>query len=194
MNKIEVAGVVLALTGLLMKIAFLPFAGVLLTLGLGLLAVFYFLNSNVNFRIVPNVLSNESEGDSNYLYGHFVLRLGSWSLSSAIVGILFSIQFWPNAHFFLVIGLMSMILSVIIIQFKIRKDNPDAFSRLFRRLTFYILLMVIFLSIPKIKMFAFFHRNNPAYVAAVKDLWADPHNTYLKKEAERLRGSGNNDN
>lgn len=81
--------------GVLLKLGHLPFASVILVLSLSSLAVLYFM-PRTSVIVEPEVVSDKLE-----LLAVNVCRP---AIAVALVGVLFTIQHWPNGSIFLVLG------------------------------------------------------------------------------------------
>jgi|GEM_PF-4358791 len=81
--------------GLLLKVGHLPFASVVLVLSLSSLAVLYFM-PRTSVIVEPEVVSDKLE-----LLAVNVCRP---TMAVALVGVLFTIQHWPNGTIFMVLG------------------------------------------------------------------------------------------
>ncbi|MEO8210020.1 MAG: hypothetical protein ABI840_05635 [bacterium] len=187
LSKIEKGAALLFVLGFILRLLFLPFSGQLLIISCGVLAVIYFLSVTKNKLNISGLFSDTGEDITGNIFARFALRFAGFGLSTTVIGILFKILFWPNASFFLAVGIGTIIFSYIILRMKVRESLPVLFRKLALRIFIIGGVAFILYSTPTIDLFRLFHRDQPEYVEAVKAYWADPKNPELKKEVERLR-------
>ena len=187
MKKLEIIFIIFALVGVAMKLLYIPLAGFTITISFTGLAIIYFLSVPNNRIVVPSIFYDKETYNELKPLGVFGLRIFGWSLSTVLIGILFTLQFWKNGRFFLVLGLISLFLGLLLSVKEFRSAIPDLYTKMIRRIVVIGGLgLMIFMTRPII-LFEIFHRDNPALVESARNYWADPGNKELKAEYERQR-------
>ena len=93
----ERAAALVAVGGLVFKMQHWPFGGIILVVSLGTLSVIYFFTAQ------------KTPPETETKLGMFAHKLMYWGLSITTIAILFKLQHWPNANFFMFIGSMTLV-------------------------------------------------------------------------------------
>lgn len=188
MKKAEKILLILAITGVVLKLLLISGSGLLITVALMSLSIMYSVFSFAFFNQIRlrQIFNRDSyKGISAWrIIGTIVL---GFSLSCAITGILFKLQSWNGGALLTFVGYVCLILCLIVAlisYYKNSKTRSDQF--IFNRLIIIGILSLIFYFIPRSLFVETFKRNYPDYVQAVKNLEKDPHNQYFIEE-ERLQ-------
>src|SRR6187549_600373 len=99
MKKIETILLILSVIAIIANLLFVKGSGPFLILSLGSLAIFYFLNSKQHMDEPVSSIDM------------FKKKLSGWGMSILIIGILFTIMIWPQARFFLILGLGTLLFA-----------------------------------------------------------------------------------
>ncbi len=130
-DKAELLLAALVAVALVFKIQHWPGSGIMLTISLQTLAVMYFFTA----------FSNDNNPQAQRL-DVFFTKLMYWGLSFGPMGLLFTIQKWPNGNIFITICSICCAAGILYI-FKVKRDRPEAtvFSNrlLFRLIVFAII-------------------------------------------------------
>jgi|GEM_PF-1714724 len=103
----------IALIGLLFKIQHWPFASVVLILSLSALVILY-------SQLATRWFGDPTRQDQLIWFS----RLSGIGLGIVVLGMLFTIQQWPNGKLFLLIGAMVCAVSAVL-SLVLRKDRPE---------------------------------------------------------------------
>jgi hypothetical protein len=86
-----------------------------------------------------------------------------------ILGVLFKIQFWPNAQMMLLRGISLHLVVVIVYVVLYLKNKSEFYVELFKRSAVIGSIAIILWLIPQIKIVEFKHRDDPAYIESYKN-------------------------
>ncbi len=183
MKKLEAILCVLILTGLILKFALIPGAGTITTFSLLLLGTFYYLFGFALFNKIGfrQIFKRDSYKDTNALRIIGAVLTG-WAVSIIFIGVLFTVQHYPGAAFFLYCGLVCIILIFIVALIRYLKSKEEYYIRIFKYLAVSAVIGLLFLFVPESSVIELQYRNHPEYIEAYKDLKADPQNEELKKK------------
>ncbi len=177
------------LGGLSLKILHFPLSGSILILSLGTLAIVYFMSVPGSEEMASELFYTKEDARQINPVSRLGFRLSCWGLSILLIGILFTIQFWPNAKFFLIVGMLSALAGFVSLYVGIRDSLPLVFTRISQRLAIFLIIGLVLISTPRIKLFSFFHSNNPELVEAVRASWENPDDKELRKKVDEIRGA-----
>ena len=179
----------LAAIGFSLKILMIFGGGVLLTLSLSALAIYYFLSfaflNDIPFGKMFHAGSYK-EISRKRIIG--TIGLG-FALSCISIGTLFFLQFWPGGTINIGLGLFLLAIAVIVALNRYSETRSVFYKKIFLRAFVFGGIGIIALFTPAMKLFELFHRNNPAYIEATRKYWADPGNDSLWKDVQKLRES-----
>ncbi len=178
--------VCIALLGIIFKIFLLPGGGLLIVISTGILSMLYFFLGLSIFNNIPLKKMFTEKTFENVSALKIVGSIGfGFSLSTLVIGIMFNIQFWAGATLMLITGLISSFLCFIIILIRSDENKTTFYKNVFIRTAIFGLFGLMMFSVPKMTLFEFFHRDQPAYVQAVRNLNADPTNKALQEELKK---------
>lgn len=189
MKKTELILILLIAVGILMKVFHLPGSGMLLTLSLSTMALFYW------FALFP-LSYNESlkEAYEKHLkVNKKYVRFGgtfftSYIFSMVILGILFKIQLWKSADILLTIGLIASVIILVISAVKFLKKKEDYYLNIFKRVLSWGLVGFILFNIPSLDLVKFYHRNaSPEYIKAYEEYLEHPDSMELYDKLQNER-------
>jgi len=159
----------------------LPFGAMLVTVGLMTLAMIYFLSGMVAYETGKDPGDNNS-GKKAFGFDNFVNMV----FAVFMIGILFTIQYWPNASFFMNVALIALALSLAVIIFKHANGKPYN-AALAKRVAVYLCLGVILAVMPRFTLLDIKYRSQPAYRDALKNSIEHPGDTSLSNKVNRER-------
>ncbi|MCT4624088.1 MAG: hypothetical protein N4A46_10740 [Schleiferiaceae bacterium] len=184
MTKIEkiLSGIFFA--AIAMKVLRLPGADILMILGGGTLAMFYYVGG---YFVIHNVslrkLLKEKKGKDMspaVLIGSIV---AGWDFSLIVLGLLFKIMFFPGADNMLILGVIFLTLIQIGSIFT-RKTNPEAFSRFFNRVLIWFGLGVSATFVSNNTIIDYRYGHDPAYADAFKAYLQNPQDSAAAHDFE----------
>src|ERR1051326_3893729 len=162
--------VVLTVIGMIMKFTIAGGAGIFIVIPLTLLAILnfpfgYFLNKSKNSSANVSWLS----------------LLAGMAFATALIGILFKLQYWPGSSINLLLGLLlsSFILAICISKEKklpAGDEKKKYFSSLIQRSSIILLISALLFCIPQSALIRFQYRNDPQLAELLISLQADPFN------------------
>ena len=186
----------LFLIGLTMKFFFLPFAGLVLTLACGMLALLYFMSgltlfSNISFKDAFKRMFASSNKDT-FKFGQneglspiqiFVSKLLAWGLSLLVLGILFKIQHFPNSGIMLILGFGTSLLCMVYYYiFYIQTKEKRYISILSRAVVICIIGFFTIFSPATLIIKKLQYRNHPQYIEAYENFLKDTENVELMRK------------
>lgn len=188
MNKTEKILAVLVFVALVMKYLKVPFNGILLVIALNTLAILYYpfgfaLFNNVRLR---KVLKKTSYVKTNKkrLVGAFGIGVG---MAVLLIGTLFKVQLWPNAHFMLLSGLVVTFPGLIISAFFYSRNQEEFYKRILGRTILWGVLGIAAYSISDDVLIEHYYSDrSQEYRELTKALHDDPGNTDLRSKLMEL--------
>jgi len=180
MKKLEIILVVIAIAAIFMNYTEIPGGGFLTVLSLAALAVFYLFYKEawVKNNTIAGGISNWNP-----------LGLG---LSILVIGILFKLQIWPNAKFFLITGVGSVLFFAWLnYRRNAALENSQGNKTGIIRIAGFIAVGILLLIIPNSSLVENRFKNYPDYIQAWKDADAHPDSLPLqsKRDEEFVRMS-----
>ncbi len=192
--KLEKIIISIALLGILMKFFHIPFAGPILVVSLGTLALLYF---PLGFYILRNEGANKKSG---------LLNVAGLLFAIIVIGILYKLMYWPFAGQMLLSGVFGLVILFAVLLFiqkfspssgiekeenlhyknalleeEKTEDNGDLNKNLLIRTTIYLSLGVLFFFTTNAMLIKIQHRDDPE-MARLKIQWFEnPNNPEYKK-------------
>jgi hypothetical protein len=188
MKKTEIVLIGIFIIGFILMLFGISGQGILMVLGLGILALYYtfFGFALLNDIRLKNIFKKESYKDISTLRILGSIAAG-FCIAISLNGVLFKIMFWPGSYILQINGILFLIVITIIGLIKYSKDKSPFYSKLFKR-TITISIVGIFLFLlPSEKLVDLKYPNNPKYVKALKDSWANPNNIEYQKKYQEER-------
>jgi hypothetical protein len=155
LNRIEKIAAVIAAAAFIFKLSHYPLSGMLLVLSLSTLAIIYFFSANNKFK--SSVFIKEEDENKFEVKDIFSLRLTGYGLSILLIGILFTLQFWPRSRFLLIMGLGSILIAFISIQSGIKIKFPELYKSILQRIIIFGAIGIVLFTTPKEKLYNLFH-------------------------------------
>jgi uncharacterized membrane protein len=158
-----------------LKFMLVPISSVLLAISLILLALIYYplgfaFFNNIRLR---NIFKKESYKDVTALHIIGAIAIGM-ALSDICVGILFKIQGYPLANTFLIVGLITTFIILIIGLIRYLKSKSNYYLYMFKRIGIISVLGIVFLIVSDLALVKLQFRNHPGYVKAYQEYKANP--------------------
>jgi hypothetical protein len=164
------------LVGLLFKLMYWPFSGVLLVVSLGSIATMYFPAA---FYFFSDKKISRQNVALSIISGLF--------LAFVVLGILFKLMYWPSSHLYLLIGTYTTPILLIIthlLKSKATEELKVYYKNMFLRIIILALLCVTFFLTPTSTLLKIQHRNDPE-LARLKALYfSDNTNMEYKKQLD----------
>jgi len=188
MKKTEIIVAGIAILAIIMKFTHLPGAGILLVLSLGVLSMLYMY---LGFAFFNNIKFKEIFKKKSYVDTNKKRLIGAigtgFTLSMAVVGILFKIQLYPGAETQLMVGIGGLIIVSIISIIKMLKKSEKFYKSILIRVVIFGAICVFFISLPTKTWLSWRYLDNPEYVQAVLDAQENPDNPELWKKVDDER-------
>ena len=150
MKKTEVALILITIIGLIIRLLQWPGGNLLMILCITLLSLMYFIFGFAFFNglRIREVLKKESYVALNKMkiFGAFLTGIAS---SIGVLGILFSLMYWPGAMFNVIFGSILLSLISVIALIKYSNNKSKYYSRI---LTRSVSIMVIAIAFSQIKV------------------------------------------
>lgn len=135
--KIEVILLLISISGYLLLISDIGFGSLLMSLGLVILATTYYF---LAYR--PIAYKNKLDD--------FYLKLQGFSLSVALIGILFLLQHWPGGKIILLMGLLFIfigLLTTLVDKTQQRKSPAIEKQDVYRLIIVFALLLIFYFTV-----------------------------------------------
>lgn len=183
MKKLEKIFGILFVVGVLMKLFLFPGAELILIMSLLLLSLLYYPLGFLFFNEIPlkKVFKKEAYRGLNAwrIIGSIGVGIG---LSTIIIGILFKLQYWPNADDNLQTGLIFIGVIIMIAVIRFIKNRDVFYKRIFFRIAIIGGFGLILFFVSNSSLHKFQYRNYPAYIKAYENYLQDPENEELQKK------------
>ncbi|ALD20672.1 hypothetical protein [Hymenobacter sp. DG25A] len=179
---LETTFAIVALVGLMMRLAFVTGGDFLLVVSLGLLTMLYFIGG---YFQGPSKSANAdgapaTEGTALKIWSGILFSIG-------IIGILGTLMFWSGFRFHLQIGLVGSLAILLGLFLASRRAGAPARSLVFRRSTIIAALCAGVWLVPKPTLFHVFHRNDPQLLEKWNRVQQHPGNTTYQAELDAYR-------
>jgi hypothetical protein len=195
MKKTEIILIGIFIIGVLLMLFSFPGQGILMVLGLGILAIIY---TFFGFALLNNIRLRNIFKKDNYQDISTARILGSiiagLSLAIALNGILFKLMFWPASNLLLIDGIVFLMIITIVGAIKYTKNKSAFYPKLFKRTITISMLALFLLLLPSEKLVNIKYRNNPKYAKALLDSWANPENIEYQKRFKEERDKMEDEN
>ena len=171
MKRFEIIFGIVFLIALVLKFTLIPGGGILATVSLMPLAIFYCFLSFAYFNNIKlkNIFSTKSyRGISTLrITGSIGTGLG---LSAICMGILFKIQHWPGGDFFSTVGLIAVIIVAIIAFIKFLRSKNDFYKKVLLRIAIIgsLWLLLLFAADLGLAAAKIHYPNHPDYILVLK--------------------------
>lgn len=183
MKKFERIAGILALLGITLKFFDIPGNGIITTLALSILSVFYYVFS---FALFNNILFLDIFNKAAYKETNAKRIIGSiglgFALSLITIGALFKLQFWSGGTTQLVTGLATLVLIMAIATMFYFRSKADFYIRIFKRIAIYGSFGLLLYLTPSNTLVDLFYGANPEYAELFKQVLADPENEKLREK------------
>jgi len=188
MRKFEKIVGLIAVVGLVLKIALIPGGGFLLSITLGILSMFYFAFSFALFNGIRlrDIFKSDSYQNTNAKRTIGAVVLGI-SLSELLIGSLFKIQFLPGSAVMLNVGLLGTLIVLIISVISYFRNKADFYKRVFKRIAVFGVFGLVVYLVPTPTLVDIFNRNNPEYAELFKKVLANPGNVEFQEQLDSLQ-------
>jgi len=162
-------------------ITVLPFGNTLVAFGLTTPATIYLICSMVAYDANGNPMNNPPD-KKTFRFENFV----NITFSVFMIGTLFTIQYWPNASFFMDVAMAGLVISLAVIIFKRSNGKPYS-AALAKRMAVYLCLAVVLAVLPRFTLLDIKYRSQPAYLNALKNSIQHPGDTALQHKVNQER-------
>jgi len=173
------------LAGLIMKFAFIPGAGMLITVSILSIAVMYYFLGFALFNQIPlNTIFNKDsyKGISKLrILGAVGTGIG---ISMICNGVLFKIQNWPSGLSTLDLGLVLTSIVLLISLYKFFKTRSNFYVLIFKRIAVIGILGLILFFTPALAIVKFQFRNHPDYIKVYEQYVNNPKDEILRQKVE----------
>ncbi len=187
MKKFELIVGLIAIFGIFLKIINIPGGGTLITFAFMTLSMFYYVFSFALFNGIRlrDILKKGSYKDTSIKRIIGAVGLGL-SFPPIICGGLFKLQLWPGANIYLLTGLVTTGLILLIATIFYFRNKADYYKRIFKRIIIYGGLGLILYLTPTSVFIDIYFGDNPDYAELYKKVLADPNNLELRKQLEQM--------
>jgi len=188
MKRTELILVILATTGVILKIALIPGGGALMTISLLTLSTLYLC---LSFALFNDLKIKKIIKKSSYQTLSSLKLFGSVgtgvALSTMAFGSLCKMQFWSGAKLRLELGLISGLIVLVFGIIKFQETRLKYYKNILIRIFIWGFVSLSIFLFPSKTFFRIFHRNQPEYVKAVLDSWDKPNDKDLQEKARNER-------
>jgi hypothetical protein len=157
-------------------ITMLPFGAILVTVGLMTLAMIYFLSGMVATETGKDPGDN-NPGKKAFGFDNFVNMV----FAIFMIGALFTIQYWPNASFFINLSLVGLAIVVAVIAFKY-SNGKSYNASLAKRAVAYLCFAIALAVLPRFTLLDIKYRSQPAYRDALKNSIEHPRDSAAREK------------
>jgi hypothetical protein len=183
MKKFELILGIFIIVSLIMKLFMIPFAAILLSISLSLLAIYYFIFGTSIFK--DKKLKDILNIKSFKAFSSFrKFESAGVGLSLICIGILYSIEHLPGADLFLVVGLIYTLIALVIALIRFQKNKENYYKRILKRITIIGGFGLFMLILPELTLEKIQYRDNPEYIKAYEEYLKDPQNEDLRNKCE----------
>ena len=188
MKRAEIILGLLSLLAIFMSVFLIPGGSFLIILSLSAFSMMYFYLGFAFFNAIPlsKIFKKESYKDISSLriVGAIVAGI---SLSTLLMGILFTAQKWPGAYVISVMGLFYLTIAGVAALIKGMTNKSAFYNRILRRVVVYGAFGFLLFYWSDNIFYDFKYRNYPDYIEAVKKWRAEPENYELREKLREER-------
>ncbi len=174
--------------GILFKIMKWPGAGILTITSLGLVSCFYLY---LGIGIFNNLTLKAMFSKDSYQYKHrFNLLFGAIFgivLAALVIGFLFKFMLWPGANVLLILGLFSLLFSLLMYGLLLKKKKVNLAKSSFYRIVLIGILSLSLSIIQSDSIIDFYYPNNPEYANALKEIIRNPSDMKVQQQFDSIR-------
>lgn len=174
--------------GILFKIMKWPGAGILTITSLGLVSSFYLY---LGIGIFNNLTLKAMFSKDSYQYKHrFNLLFGAIFgivLAALVIGFLFKFMLWPGANVLLILGLFSLLFSLLMYGLLLKKKKVNLAKSSFYRIVLIGILSLSLSIIQSDSIIDFYYPNNPEYANALKEIIRNPSDMKVQQQFDSIR-------
>ena len=174
--------------GILFKIMKWPGAGILTITSLGLVSSFYLY---LGIGIFNNLTLKAMFSKDSYQYKHrFNLLFGAIFgivLAALVIGFLFKFMLWPGANVLLILGLFSLLFSLLMYYLLLKKKKVNLAKSSFYRIVLIGILSLSLSIIQSDSIIDFYYPNNPEYAKALKEIIQNPSDIKAQQQFDSIR-------
>ena len=156
-----------------------------MTLSFLILSIYYLFYFLTFYNLKFSILFEKNFYDNWKTYLKMILI--SIALSLTVLGILFRLNFYSVAYYFITIGLFLLTAAQFNLNNLSLKNEFINLATTFKRISIVGFIALFVMVLPSKRLFYFLDRNRPEYIHAVFASWDDPNNEQLQKEVERLK-------
>jgi len=188
MKKLEKILWGIFIIGILFKIMKWPGAGIFTTTSLGVVACFYLylgigIFNNLTVKAMFYKDSYQYENRFNLLFG----AIFGIVLAILVIGFLFKFMFWPGANVLLILGLFSLLFSLLIYGSLHKKKKVSLTKPSFYRIALIGILSLSLFIIQSDSIIDFYYPNNPEYAKALKEIIQNPSDIKAQQQFDSIR-------
>ena len=188
MKKLEKILWGIFIIGILFKIMKWPGAGIFTTTSLGVVACFYLylgigIFNNLTVKAMFYKDSYQYENRFNLLFG----AIFGIVLAILVIGFLFKFMLWPGANVLLILGLFSLLFSLLIYGSLHKKKKVSLTKPSFYRIALIGILSLSLFIIQSDSIIDFYYPNNPEYAKALKEIIQNPSDIKAQQQFDSLR-------
>lgn len=174
-KRVEILAGIVMLTGLVFKFVLqFPFAGPMLVVGTGTLAVAYAIGGTI-------LLKSKTQETENKL----LLNIAGKVLAVGLIGMLFKLMYWPNAMNILIVANIALPLVIgVVLWTKINANNSvqGTYSKLLVRSIILYTLVVFLYFIPNATLIAVQERGNDELIRLKTQSYDHPENAEYRQQ------------
>ncbi len=188
MKKLEKILWGIFIIGILFKIMKWPGAGIFTTTSLGVVACFYLylgigIFNNLTVKAMFYKDSYQYENRFNLLFG----AIFGIVLAILVIGFLFKFMLWPGANVLLILGLFSLLFSLLIYGSLHKKKKVSLTKPSFYRIALIGILSLSLFIIQSDSIIDFYYPNNPEYAKALKEIIQNPSDIKAQQQFDSIR-------
>jgi hypothetical protein len=190
MKQLERILAIVVVIAIAMKVLLIAGGGVLLVISLSTLSLFYYFLGFAYFNEISfsDIFKKEAYKGIRAIRIIGSIGLG-WSLSALLMGVLFRFQSYPGGRVMIFQGIFFLLICLIVAAVRNSKAESGRYTKIFNRIAIVGIFGLIISLIPSIKFIEVFHRDQPAYVEALRKFNEDPTNKEYQAAVERQRDS-----
>ncbi|MEZ4800510.1 MAG: hypothetical protein R2809_12225 [Flavobacteriales bacterium] len=184
-KKLETFSWLIFILGAIFRVLGFPLSNFMIVISLSVLACLYFVGTYFLYA-KPKSETTSAQASNSETFGIIGTGLG---LAATIVGLLFSIQIWPQTGSTLAGAMVILALSIGFLYTKKNSITRFEIPRLIRTSIIVGVLGLVFYFIPQNSLIDVYYRQHPAYKEALKAYLEDSSNeekrAKLDEEFER---------
>lgn len=188
MKKFEIIMGGIVILSIIMKLLHFAGSGLLLTLSLLSLSIFYFLFSVALFNKI-HLKKRPADEDKPKTFTKRVIGsifLG-FTLSIILNGILFKLQLWPGGELMMYIGIIFLVFILVVASIFYFRSRDRFYKRVFTRSIIIGLTGVLIFLLPMSTLIDIYFRDYPEYAELYKITLVDPQNMELQEQLRLMK-------